>query len=142
MHSVDAVLDVLRQRGYRRTPQRESIVGILWESEEPLTAREVHERVRGSFPHVSLDTVYRNLELLREAGLVSQINLQSRESARFELLRSGEHHHHLVCLQCGESVCLPACPVDLSELERRHAGDFVVTNHAFELYGYCKSCRS
>ena len=141
MLSVDEVLEQLKERGYRRTPQRECIVGILWESGVPLSAREVHERVRATFPHVSLDTVYRNLELLREAGLVSQINLQSRESARFELLK-GEHHHHLVCLECGESVCLPACPVDLHELERRHAGEFTVINHAFELYGYCKSCRS
>jgi len=140
--SVEGVMDLLKERGYRRTPQRECIVGILWESDTPLSAREVHERVRGVFPHVSLDTVYRNLELLREAGLVSQINLQSRESARFELLRGGEHHHHLVCLECGETVCLPECPVDLEALERQCAGEFVVTNHAFELYGYCKSCRS
>jgi len=139
--SVQGVLELLRERGYRRTPQRECIVEILWESDSPLTAREVHQRVRQAFPHVSLDTVYRNLELLREAGLVSQINLQSRESARFELLRDGAHHHHLVCLACGDSFCLPVCPVDLEELERCHEEDFVVVSHAFELYGYCKSCR-
>ena len=141
MPSVENVLEQLKMKGYRRTPQRERIIEILSESDAPLTARALHEKVKAAFPHVSLDTVYRNLELLREAGLVSQINLQSRESARFELHRSGEHHHHLVCLQCGDSVCLPMCPIDLSELRRKHAHEFTVTNHAFELYGYCKSCR-
>lgn len=141
MPSVESVLEQLKKKGYRRTPQRERIVEILWESEAPLTARALHEKVRAVFPHVSLDTVYRNLELLREAGLVSQINLQSRESARFELQKGGEHHHHLVCLGCGDSICLPLCPIDLSELTEKHAGEFTVTNHAFELYGYCKDCR-
>lgn len=141
MPSVESVLEQLKEKGYRRTPQRERIVQILWESDSPLTARALHDKVRAAFPHVSLDTVYRNLELLREAGLVSQINLQSRESARFELQRGGEHHHHLVCLECGDSVCVPICPIDLNALREQHADEFTVTSHAFELYGYCKNCR-
>lgn len=140
--SVESILQQLKDKGYRRTPQRERIVEILWESDEPLTARTLHEKVKAVFPHVSLDTVYRNLELLREAGLVSQINLQSRESARFELQKEGEHHHHLVCLGCGDAICLPACPVDLDQLCAQHADEFTVTSHAFELYGYCKDCRN
>ncbi len=140
--SVHDILEALREKGYKRTPQRERIVEILWESRSPLTAREVYNSVREEFPHVSLDTVYRNLELLREAGFASQINLQSRESARFELLVDGEHHHHVVCLDCGTAVCLPICPVDRCAIDAAHAHEFTLVGHAFELYGYCGRCRS
>lgn len=139
---VERVLAALKERGYRRTPQRERIVEILAESAEPLSAREIHRRVRRTFPHVSLDTVYRNLEVFREAGLVSQINLQNRESARFELHHEGEHHHHLICVACGNSVCLPICPIDLESPLQRIKEKFSVVSHAFELYGYCSDCRA
>ena len=70
--------------------------------------------MKAVFPHVSLDTVYRNLELLREAGLVSQINLQSRESARFELQKErGAPPPPGLPWAAATAICLPACPVDL-----------------------------
>lgn len=140
--SVHQILQTLREQGYKRTPQRERIVEILWESRAPMTAREVYDAVKEEFPHVSLDTVYRNLDLLRKAGLASQINLQNRESARFELHHDGEHHHHVVCLDCGKAVCLPVCPLDSHTLDTARKRDFTLVGHAFELYGYCDRCRA
>lgn len=138
--TLEPILQDLRDRGFRLTPQRERIVAILWSSTTPLTAREVHEEVQKDFPNVSLDTVYRNLQLLRETGLAGQINLQHRESARFELQRDG-HHHHLVCLDCGEAACLYDCPIDLDAVKEAMP-DFKVIDHAFELYGYCAKCQA
>lgn len=138
--TVDEVMQLLKARGYRRTVQRERIIAILMKTERPLTAREIHESVVRRFPQMSLDTVYRNLELLREAGLVTQINLQNRESARFELHEDGDHHHHLVCIDCGRSVCLPVCPIDRAHLEAAAGAEFTLLNHAFEMYGRCARC--
>lgn len=140
MSKVEHVMELLKQRGYRRTQQREVIIGILSDSTTPLTAKEIHQRVQQRFPNVSLDTVYRNLELLRESGVVGQINLQNRESARFELHNAEEHHHHLVCVGCGLSVCIPVCPISPVHLQAAKEADFTVLNHAFELYGRCHDC--
>lgn len=128
----------LRERGLRATGQRLAILEALASAGRALTAREVHERVRASLPTLSLDTVYRTLATLAAAGLVSQINLQNREAARFEL-QGESHHHHAVCLGCGRSYCLPGCPPGLEQAWARVPG-FRVVSHALELYGYCASC--
>jgi Fe2+ or Zn2+ uptake regulation protein len=133
------VLRWLRQRGMRATGQRLAILEALGAAGRALTAREIHQRVRAAYPTISLDTVYRTLAALTAAGLVGQINLQNREAARYEL--QGEvHHHHAVCLGCGQSYCLTGCPPGVEGLPGRQLPDFRVVGHALELYGYCAAC--
>lgn len=134
----DDVLRWLRERGLRATSQRIAILEALGSAGRALTAREVHERVRAAYPTVSLDTVYRTLSALAAVGLVGQINLQNREAARFEL-QGDAHHHHAVCLGCGQCYCLPSCPAGMDQVERGVQG-FRVVGHAFEVYGYCAAC--
>lgn len=133
-------LERLKQRGMKLTPQRLEILKILMASGRPLAAREIAEAVRAVHPHVSLDTIYRNLTMLTEAGLVNQVNLQNRESTRFEFQGEG-HHHHFVCLGCGKVFCVAECPTP--QALRAPPGDpgFKVMGHAFEVYGYCTACQ-
>ena len=136
----EAILRQLGEKGIKITPQRLEIIKALQGAPSPLTAREVANKVRLSQPRVSLDTVYRNLTLLTETGLVNQINLQNRESTRFEFQGEADHHHHYVCLQCGVSFCVEACPLPiLPQLDEDP--DFKVVNHAFEVYGFCSECQ-
>lgn len=134
------LLAELKRRGYKVTPQRRAILQALCAFERPPSAREILENIRVAFPEISLDTVYRNLNLLAGAGLVHQINLQARESTRYEV--GGSHHHHLVCLGCGESVCVTHCAMGKRELALAREKEFRVVSHAFEIYGYCKQCGS
>ncbi|MHB9144990.1 MAG: Fur family transcriptional regulator [Symbiobacteriia bacterium] len=132
-------LAALRQR---QTPQRTAILRTLMESKHPLTAQEVAGKVRVTYPHISLDTIYRNLTMLRDAGLVNQVNLQNREAARFEFQAEGQHHHHFICLGCGKTFCVDSCDLPLlKELPREDPG-FRVVGHAFEVYGFCSRCQS
>ncbi len=139
--NFDGVLHRLKQQGLKLTPQRLEILRILVEAREPLTAREVAQAVRATHPHVSLDTVYRNLTTLTECGLVNQVNLQNRESTRFEFQGEGGHHHHFVCLRCGKSFCVESCPRPLVTLKPTADPGFRVMGHAFEVYGYCTPCQ-
>lgn len=129
----------LRDKGYKITPQRRAIIDTLLAYDTPPSAKEVLDSIRGRFPDISLDTVYRNLNLLADLGVVNLINLRGKETSRFEI---GEcHHHHLVCLQCGRSLCVDFCVMDERELAAAREQEFEVVGHAFEIYGYCKNCQ-
>lgn len=138
---LDQVVGQLKERGLKLTPQRLEILRILVEAGRPLTAQEVFQAVRAVHPHVSLDTVYRNLTMLTSSGLANQVNLQNRESARFEFQGEGHHHHHMVCLECGKSFCVDSCPGPLLNARPADDPNFRVVGHAFEVYGYCTACQ-
>lgn len=138
---LDEIMTRLRATGLRATPQRRAVLQALLGAGRHLTAQEVHERLRGSFPELSLDTVYRTLRTLAQLGIVCQSHLQTRHANRFSLAMADHHHHHLICIDCGLSVEFAECalPASLSDVARRH--DFAPTGHAFEIYGYCGKCR-
>jgi Fur family transcriptional regulator, zinc uptake regulator len=136
----EKVLNQLKKRGHKLTPQRQSILKILMLSKVPLTALEVRRKVQKSHPRVSLNTVYLNLLLLTKLGLVIQTHLQNRSASRFEYQADGSHHHHAICLSCGKSLCLNHLPEPQSGKLEEDPG-FQILGHTLEFYGYCSSCK-
>src|SRR5579859_6200617 len=100
----------IRAAGHKLTPQRMEILRVLIAAGAPVTAQAVLARVKETYPYISLDTVYRNLSMLANTGLVNQINLQNKGTAQFEF-QGESHHHHVICLECGRSFCIDACPL-------------------------------
>src|SRR5580658_5385278 len=99
MHQyVNASNELLRKRGYRLTPQRFLIMSVIQDAQEHLSVEQIAERVQQRNPYVSLSTVYRTLELLRELGLVRENHLPG-EQPHYEA-SEGKAHHHLVCKHC------------------------------------------
>ena len=88
----------LKRAGIRMTPQRLAIYHEVARSSEHPDAETVHGRLRRRMPGVSLDTVYRNLWLLLDLGLIATLG-GHREKARFDA-NTGSHHHFL-CKKCG-----------------------------------------
>lgn len=131
----------LHDAGLRVTPQRTAVLQSLMASAEPVTARAVWQAVRATHPSVSLDTVYRNLTALVHHGLINQVNLQNRESARFEFQGEAGHHHHFICLDCGRAFCVEACPIPAVTAVPLEDPGFEVRGHAFEVYGRCTDCQ-
>jgi Fe2+ or Zn2+ uptake regulation protein len=129
----------LKEKGYKLTTQRRQIVEALREAGSRASARDVYRMLRTRHPSLSLDTVYRNLRILTEIGVVHQISLQS--GAIFELAEDKHHHHHLVCLDCDKVVCIPYCPESQSYTAHASAAGFEVLGHTFEVYGRCPDCR-
>src|SRR5437764_12010019 len=97
-HYVKSSNEMLRKRGYRLTPQRHMILSVIQEADGHLSIDQITQRVQQRNPYVSLSTVYRTLELLRELGLVRENHLPG-EQPRFEAAE-GTAHHHLVCRGC------------------------------------------
>lgn len=136
---IEEIILKLREKGCKITPQRRAVIQSLLKFEKFPTAQEVYNDIRLVNPDVGLDTVYRNLHLLTGMGVVNQINLPGRDGKVFELTLDG-HHHHLICLSCGEANCLNYCPVDEKDLQEAAGAKFRVVGHSLELYGYCKKC--
>lgn len=127
----------------RYTPHRRRLVDVLSSAGRPLSIPDIL-RVARSIPQSS---AYRNLAALADAGVVRRV-AGPDDSARFELAEevSGDHHHHLVCRDCGAVTDVPVSP----RLERalRHAArvaatemGFDVVEHRFDLVGHCATCR-
>lgn len=116
------------------TSQRELLLGIIQERGH-LDAGEIYRLAKRRNPRLSLSTVYRTLNLLKELGLVEELHL-GEEHHHYEA--KAEAHHHLICLGCGKVI---ECRLteDLRELGRRHG--FTVVSAQVELVGYCSDCR-
>lgn len=130
-------MDSPRQSKVRSTKQRQAILQVIRSSKAHLTADDVFQEVKRQQPNISLGTVYRNLELLTQAGTLSKA-LFSDGKSRFEF--AGQHHHHLICLNCGSAVDIPVCPVGEELMSFMRASNFQPCHHHFEVYGYCARC--
>ena len=130
-------MDSPRQGKVRSTKQRQAILQVIRGSKAHLTADDVFQEVKLQQPNISLGTVYRNLELLTQAGTLSKAVFSDGKS-RFEF--AGEHHHHLICLSCGSTVDIPVCPVGEEVMSFMRESNFQPCHHHFEVYGYCARC--
>lgn len=122
----------------RQTKQREAILRLLRSARSHPTADQVYDEVRKEVPNISKGTVYRNLKVLQQMGLISEISLNGSLS-RFEAKR--ESHYHFRCERCGRVFDLDE-PVN-QELDQRIAKrtGFVVTHHQTEFRGLCRDCQ-
>jgi Fe2+ or Zn2+ uptake regulation protein len=130
---------VLRRAGRRLTRQRQIVLEILKESRVHLDAETIHRRAKQCDPRLSLSTVYRTLNLLKELGLVEERCFE-RTHHHFELKTLSEHYH-FTCLSCGR-VSEFQNP-DVEGILRTIAVDerFRLEKICICLSGYCTACR-
>ncbi|HET8845581.1 MAG TPA: Fur family transcriptional regulator [Ktedonobacteraceae bacterium] len=141
MHQyVNTSNEMLRKRGYRLTPQRFMIMSVIQEAHEHLSVEQIAERVQKRNPYVSLSTVYRTLELLRELGLIRENRLPG-EQPRYEIVE-GTAHHHLVCRHCRTVIHLDEQL--LGNLHEKLQEDYHFYGLTLDLVasGYCSTCWS
>ncbi len=95
---------VLQKHGYRLTPQRYIVLRVLQEANSHMSLEQIAERVQEHNPCVSLSTIYRTLEVLKEVELILEAHFPG-EPPQYELLQ-GRTHHHLVCKTCHSVIHL------------------------------------
>jgi Fur family ferric uptake transcriptional regulator len=125
--------------GVRSTRQRSAIAELLSGSEEFRSAQDLHDQLKASGQSIGLTTVYRNLQALADAGQVDVLRTDSGESV-YRHCSSGDHHHHLVCRECGTTVEVQADVVEqwATEVAAKHG--FVDITHTVEVFGRCGAC--
>jgi Fe2+ or Zn2+ uptake regulation protein len=131
----------LTRHGARYTRQRRELVELLGESGQPLTVEQLHRLA----PHLAQSSLYRNLTVLEEAGIVCRFTNHS-DFSRYELAEAlTGHHHHLVCSSCGAmtDVQLPL-PVedqlDEAVINLAKKQRFEPLSHTIDILGRCHDC--
>jgi len=137
--SEKKIATILRQHGYKFTPQRRIVIQTVALSQDHLTPATIYERVHQEHPNIGLVTVYRTLDILAKLGLICE--LHAGGSCRSYTTGASEHHHHLICSNCGKVVDFSG--YDLSQLEQRLSLEtgFDIKDHLLEFVGLCQACQ-
>lgn len=125
----------------RLTKGCKKVLEILEKTEALSSAQDIHGQLRTEEPNApGLTTVYRSLESLVGLGLVQAVDIGDGER-RYEIVKPGEHHHHVICDNCRSSIHLDQCLVeDLEEAVRAKYG-FEIRTHVLEIFGTCTDCQ-
>lgn len=135
---VQHALGHLKMSGVRITPQRHAILAYLMDAMNHPTADEIYRALEPDFPSMSVATVYNNLKLFIEAGLVRELTYGD-SSSRFDA--NVTDHYHAICERCGKIVDF-SIPELMESVEKsaEEATGFIVRAHRMEVYGVCQSC--
>ena len=137
----DRALDALRVAGLRRGGARRAVVDFLEAQDCCRSAQEIHDGIAAAGRTVGVASVYRTLDTLTELRLVQRVDVGDG-IARFEPFGGhDEHHHHLVCDDCGRVE--PFTDAPLEQALARAAGrlGYALDQHEVVLRGTCGSCR-
>ena len=137
---TESALEQLRAASGRSGGARSAVVDFVARQHCCLTVQEIYDGVRGEGARAGIASVYRAVEALVDAGLVQRVDLGDG-IARFERTDPADHHHHLVCADCGKVEPF-ADPALEAALERVAGGrGYDVAAHEVVLRGACDDCR-
>ena len=126
----------LEDTGYRLTAPRRAVIEAIARTNRPFTIEELSDRL----PNIGRATVFRTIKLLQELDIVCRVPLEDG-GIRYERSRSGVHHHHLICSECGSVTEFSDPSLDAAIEQNATTAGFEIDSHSAELYGRCVSCQ-
>lgn len=123
---------------FRMTSQRQVILKELKKVISHPTADEIYVMVRKVIPHISLGTVYRNLEILSDMGLVRKLECAGNQR-RYD--GNPENHHHIRCVECGMVADVSPDMVTAFEYSPERISPWCVIDHRVIFLGICRVCQ-
>lgn len=136
---AEQAIEKLRNSGVRMTPQRHAILSYLLDSMTHPSADDIYKALAKNFPNMSVATVYNNLKVFVETGLVRELTYGDNAS-RFEADMT--EHYHAICEQCGTIKDFEYPPLHEVEEKAAELTRFKVFGHRMEVYGICEDCSS
>ena len=131
---------LLKAGGLRCTGKRLAILDSLAGASHPMDVEEIHKSLMNGGIHLSLSTVYRALEDMEAAGIVSRMSF-GESGRRFFELNSISHRHYLRCLGCNKLLPLDSCPISNYQNKLEKETGYSILGHRLDIYGYCPKCR-
>ena len=131
----------LRATGRRMTRTRKAVLELLERTHQPLSATEIFSQLQDAHVAIDLVTVYRTVNVLKEFGLVAQLDLHQEGQSRYEIKEGRTHHHHIRCQICGIIVDLLLCPLKKLTKLIEERTQFIVDDHTLEFSGFCPKCQ-
>jgi len=139
---LDSFRRLIKSNGLKYTKQRELILETIYSNRGHFTPEDIYNLIKRDYPDVKVGiaTIYRTLSLLESGGIVSSISFGT-QGKKYEF-GLGEHHDHLVCLECGKiEEFIDEVIEQQQELIAKKYG-FKMTGHILKIVGICKDCQS
>jgi len=121
------------------TQQRRVILEEMEKADTHLTADEIYFLVKKRMAKVSVGTIYRNLGVLTELGLIDKVVTSLHEESHYEVHKEG--HYHIICLRCNKIDDLEHYRALSIEPTAEKISGYKIKNHLIELHGLCQSCQ-
>lgn len=138
--TLTTLTEQLKAKGYKITEPRKIILNILIQNmHNILSADDLYHISKLKTNKINRSTVYRNIEILLEMKLLFR-SISQDGIARYKLICTAEHHHHLICDLCGTIVVYNRCE-NMAYQKFAQENGFVLTGHTLELHGICSSCQ-
>jgi Fur family ferric uptake transcriptional regulator len=134
MSELDSVIRRLEAADHRATPSRAAVITAVLAHGGHFSVDDILRKVRD----VGRATVFRSMRLLTDLDVLCRVLLEDG-SLRYRLSRRG-HHHHLVCVSCGNVRDLDECAVDDLVQDLAATTQYQIDGHWLEFYGRCASC--
>jgi Fur family transcriptional regulator, peroxide stress response regulator len=136
---LETMIQKMREKGLRITPQRIAILRVLSKSKGHPSVESIYEQVKINFPTTSVATVYKNVSMLKELGEVLELSFGS-ESSRYDGNKP-DPHPHLICTRC-KKIIDPDLD-SLKDVSRELVSEtgFRITSHRLDFFGICPECQ-
>ena len=135
MNKNDAI-KVLKENGLKYTDKRKDMLDIFVKEDKYLNAKHIQQQMDKDYPGISFDTVYRNLHLFKDLGIIESTELDGE--MKFRIACTNHHHHHFICENCGETKVIDFCPIEKIKSQLPNVN---IHTHKLEVYGICEECQ-
>jgi Fur family peroxide stress response transcriptional regulator len=136
---IDTLVEKLRARGHRITPQRLAILQVLIASETHPSVDQVYNEVKAAFPTTSLATVYKTVSIVKAMGEALELQF-SQSSNRYDG-KKPYPHPHVICTQCHKIIDYESVEINAMMAKIKQATGFKLENHRLDFYGICTTCQ-
>lgn len=137
-HLLEEVLQQLKERYIRITPQRRAILDYLIRSHDHPSVEQIYQDLLPEHPSMSLATVYNNLKVLVEEGFVHEMKF-SGVTSRYDFM--GHRHYHVICDKCGKIADFTHTDLSFIYSPAQSQTGYHIRAAHLEAYGLCPSCQ-
>ncbi len=138
----DTIKQSLKKRGIRLTRQRQILLDLIDSSGQHLDAEHLYQMARSRDPKINRVTVYRTLKLLKESGLVDELDLMHYDGDQhYYETRRKQEHAHVVCLGCGKVEEFFGEPLQKIRKQVEGSLGYEIAIVRTEIGGYCQNCQ-
>ncbi|KRN23293.1 Fur family transcriptional regulator [Lacticaseibacillus camelliae] len=137
MSQAAIAIEKMKQSGMRVTKQRRALVAYLDQSGRFVPVTQLDQYMRGEYPGLSHDTIYRNVKEFERLGILESDVENEQAIVKLQCDFQHPHHHHFICTNCHRVQEVKMCPLAYFEDQLPGAK---IASHNFELYGLCADC--
>lgn len=136
---LQQMVEKLKERDYRITPQRYAVLNVLANSPDHPSAESIHAELNEHYPTMSLATVYKTINLLKREGEILELEFSDLGN-RYDGNKPSPHPH-VICTECGKIIDPSQLHLDEITSKMMEETGFKILTHRLDFFGICPDCQ-